>query len=41
MFGHFGTYYYVNRHYLVLVLINDSKQNKHNDKQKGGRYQDT
>jgi len=31
----------VNRHYLVQFLITDLKQNKRNDKQKGGRYQDT
>jgi len=31
----------VNRHCLVLFLITDLKQNKRNDKQKGGRYEDT
>jgi len=41
-FGRFGTYYYcVNRHYLVIFLITELKQNKRNSKQKGGRYEDT
>jgi len=31
----------VNRHYLVLFLTTDLKQNKRNDKQKRARYQDT